>query len=127
MAGLSLVKTDISGGVYRGELTLTTADQSAPTLQLNLLDKRVGGVQLTADKGSAVKWAVQSKIPADQIREGVQTYLIVDTKNSEVLDSFTVIAGDPLSDDVRAEINLLRAELDMLKRAFRRHCVETGN
>jgi hypothetical protein len=26
---------------------------------------------------------------------------------------------------LRAEVDLLRAELDMLKRAFRRHCVET--
>ena len=28
--------------------------------------------------------------------------------------------------DLRAEMDLMRAELDMLKRAFRRHCVETS-
>jgi hypothetical protein len=42
-----------------------------------------------------------------------------------VLEKFTLIAGDVLGDDIRAEVDLLRAELDMLKRAFRRHCVET--
>ena len=43
----------------------------------------------------------------------------------EVLGSFTLIAGEALGDDLRAEVSLLRAELDMLKRAFRRHCLET--
>ena len=42
-----------------------------------------------------------------------------------VRGQFTVIAGVPLDEDVRAEISLLRAELDLLKRAFRRHCAET--
>ena len=36
------------------------------------------------------------------------------------------IAGEAVSDDLRAEVELLRAELDMLKRAFRRHCLETA-
>jgi hypothetical protein len=31
-----------------------------------------------------------------------------------------------MEDDLRAEVDLLRAELDMLKRAFRRHCLETA-
>ena len=33
--------------------------------------------------------------------------------------SITLLAGDAMSEDVRAEIDLLRAELDLLKRAFR--------
>jgi hypothetical protein len=43
-----------------------------------------------------------------------------------VLASFAFLAGDALSEDIRAEMDLLRDELDMLKRAFRRHCVETA-
>ncbi|MDB4197578.1 hypothetical protein N9777_04760 [Ascidiaceihabitans sp.] len=34
--------------------------------------------------------------------------------------------GEALGDDMRVEIELPRAEIDMLKRAFRRHCVETS-
>jgi outer membrane protein assembly factor BamA len=37
-----------------------------------------------------------------------------------------LIAGEALGDDIRVEVELLRDELDMLKRAFRRHCVETA-
>ena len=44
----------------------------------------------------------------------------------EVLASFTLVAGVPLEEDLRAEISLLRAELDLLKKAFRRHVTETA-
>ena len=64
-------------------------------------------------------------IPAEAIADGVQTILISDKANQEVLDKITVIAGEALGDDLRAEVDLLRAELDLLKRAFRRHCLET--
>ena len=36
-----------------------------------------------------------------------------------------LVAGDALAYDLRTEIALLREELDLLKRAFRRHCLET--
>ena len=39
--------------------------------------------------------------------------------------SITLIGDEVTGPDLRAEVDLLRAELDMLKRAFRRHCVET--
>jgi hypothetical protein len=61
----------------------------------------------------------------DLIGDGAQTFLIFDKDTGETLDSFTIIAGDAVSDDIRAEVALLRAELDLVKRAFRRHCVET--
>ena len=63
--------------------------------------------------------------PGRLLSDGVQTFLISDPDTGEKLASFAVLAGDALGDDIRAEMDLLRAELDMLKRAFRRHCVET--
>jgi hypothetical protein len=51
--------------------------------------------------------------------------LICQRESTVVLGSFSITSGEPLEDDLRNEINLLREELDMLKRAFRRHCVET--
>ena len=65
-------------------------------------------------------------IPAEAIADGVQTFVITDQISSERLGYFTLIAGEALGDDMRVEVELLRAELDMLKRAFRRHCVETS-
>ena len=65
-------------------------------------------------------------VPADSLSDGVQTYLVNDARSGDKLASFTILAGDTLSDDIRAEIDLLRAELDMLKKSFRHHCNETG-
>jgi hypothetical protein len=57
-------------------------------------------------------------IPADAIADGIQTFVIVDAADDTRLGDFTLIAGDAATDD-------LRAELDLLKRAFRRHCQDT--
>ena len=64
-------------------------------------------------------------IPLATLSEGVQTFIIRDVATGEKLQHFTVITGVAMEDDMRAEVDLLRAELDMLKRAFRRHCLET--
>ncbi len=70
-------------------------------------------------------WHVRVPIPADRIADGVQTFVIRDRRAEQVLASFSIVSGDALAEDIRAEIGLLRAELDLLKKAFRRHCVET--
>jgi hypothetical protein len=56
----------------------------------------------------------------------VQTFLIRNRDTGETMQHFTVITGVAMEDDLRAEVDLLRSELDMLKRAFRRHCLETA-
>jgi hypothetical protein len=93
-----------------------------PSIAVTHQDRSVEGIELTA---SDVGWVLRIPIPSQAIADGVQTLLIVDTASDQCLDSIIFVAGDPLAEDIRAEIDLLRAELDMLKRAFRRHCLET--
>ena len=82
--------------------------------------------EMTPDmRDPGLRWLVQVPVPLEAVGDGVQTFLIVDATIDEVLESFTLISGEALGDDIRAEVELLRAELDMLKRAFRRHCLET--
>ena len=64
-------------------------------------------------------------IPKSAITEGVQSFIVCDAQTGTKLGDFTLLAGDVVGHDIRVELQLLRAELDMLKRAFRRHCVET--
>jgi len=64
-------------------------------------------------------------VPVSALSDGVHSFLISDKRTGEKLNSFSILAGDPVRDDIRSELDLLRAELDMLKKAFRRHCVET--
>jgi len=114
-----LTKTSLIGGVWEGVISDT---DTAPTLLVTHLMMPVENVTMTQD-GDV--WILRVPIPAQTLSDGVQTYVIADAETGDVLNSFTVIAGEAVNEDMRAEIDLLRGELDLLKRAFRRHCVET--
>ena len=114
-----LTKIRIREGIWEGVLS---GAEHAPLLMVTHLEEQIVGVQVAPD---GPNWRVNVPIPPRMIADGVQTFLIRDAKSGETLTSFAIAAGEPLSEDLRAEVNLLRAELDLLKRAFRRHCVET--
>ncbi|MEL6607915.1 MAG: hypothetical protein AAFO93_03295 [Pseudomonadota bacterium] len=116
-----LLKTRLRDGVWEG--VLTRAGSDVPVLRVTHLDTELPDVTVVA--AGEGQWQVRVPIPAPTLSDGVQTYLIADAETGETLSTFAIAAGSPLSEDLRAEVDLLRAELDMLKRAFRRHCVET--
>lgn len=117
-----LTQTRIRAGVWEGVLSGSGA---RPELEVLLLEKPLPGVAVEPVPGRAGEWAVRVPIPAEVLNEGVQTFLIRQTGASEAMAHFTVITGVAMEDDLRAEVDLLRQELDMLKRAFRRHCLDT--
>ena len=124
MPDMTLTKTRIRGGAWEGVLTGAGA---APALQVTLQDVELAGISLAPLETQPGSYAVRVPIPAAALSEGVQTFMIRNRVNGEKLGHFTVITGVALEDDIRAEVDLLRAELDMLKRAFRRHCLETAS
>lgn len=119
MSTLSLVHAKIQNGVWRGILT---GASGRPDIEVRHLDKPVADMALRETEEG---WLLEVPIPSEAISDGVQTFLILDPGTDTTISSFTLIAGEALSDDIRSEVDLLRAELDMLKRAFRRHCLET--
>lgn len=123
MSQFSLTKTRMKEGVWEGVLRRTEPGEAAPQVEVVLDNAAVQGVELSDDHAGG--WVLRVPVPAEAIADGLQTFVIRDKASGAKLDSFAVLAGDALGDDVRAEIDLLRAELDMLKRAFRRHCLET--
>lgn len=125
MSAYSLTKTRFREGIWEGLLVAEETGAPEPEISVTLRDRPVSGVTVaqTATEG---RWVVEVPVPKEAVGDGVQTFLILDAGADEVLESFTLIAGEVLGDDIRAEMELLRAELDMLKRAFRRHCLETG-
>lgn len=126
MSDVTLTKTRIQAGVYEAVLTAQTEGNYHPALAVMHLEKEVDGLEITEDASLGNTWHVRFAIPARLLGDGVQSFLMTETGTGETLDSFTIITGEPLSDDIRAEMDLLRAELDMLKKAFRRHCLETA-
>ena len=124
MSAFELSKTRLFEGVWEGVLTAKDLDAGRPDLGVTHLEKPLGTMHLK-ETGEAHQWSLRVPIPTELIGDGAQTFLIFDKETGETLGSFTIIAGDAVTDDIRAEVALLRAELDMVKRAFRRHCVET--
>jgi hypothetical protein len=118
---LTLTQTRMANGIWEGMLT---GAGSLPQIEAFHQGRPLAGLTVTPVPGQAVTWAVHLPIPATVLSEGVQTVLL--QAGGEVLAQFTLVAGQPLEEDLRAEIGLLRAELDLLKKAFRRHVVETA-
>lgn len=117
---MELTKTRLRAGVWQGVVSGAT---TPPQITVMHLEKAVPGVTVTplADQ----TYHLSIPIPVRLLNDGVQTFVIQDN-SGEKLGSFAILAGSAMDDDLRAEIELLRAELDLLKRAFRRHCVETA-
>lgn len=130
MSAYQLTKTRFREGVWEGVLTSSSKTAQPPELLVTLRGERVPGVSMTemapaGPKAQGFRWLVQVPVPVSALGDGAQTVLMSDAATDTVLETFTLIAGEELAEDIRAEVDLLRAELDMLKRAFRRHCLET--
>lgn len=124
MSDFTLTKTRLFEGIWEGVLTRDVPDTRQPDIEVTHLQTRIENVRVTED-ATAGHWVLRVPIPPQLISDGVQTFVIRDRRSGEILDSFALMSGDALSYDIRAEVALLREELDLLKRAFRRHCLET--
>lgn len=120
--GENLVQVRLTGGRYEG---LLTAPEGTGIEALHL-GNVVAAAQVTADTDRADTYRVTLDLPASVVADGVQIISLRSTLSDTVLGRITLMAGSALDEDFRNEIALLRDELEMLKRAFRRHCVETG-
>ncbi|MBK5934600.1 hypothetical protein C8N32_10494 [Rhodovulum imhoffii] len=77
-----------------------------------------------ADPAGENRWRMALVIPSEVLSDGVQTLILRDCARGDTLARLAIRAGEPLEQDVLADLDLLRAELEMLKAAFRRHLRE---
>lgn len=119
-----LLHTRTINGIWEGVMSLER-DSAAPYLQVTHRETPIPDVSLQAVPDQPGNWQLSFPIPTSCLSDTIETLLISDVSTGEVLGSYTVMTGSDTQVDVRAELDLLRAELDMLKRAFRRHCRET--
>lgn len=121
-----LTPTRLRAGIWEGELRSPDGRATLPAITVTLRDQPIETVRITPVEGATGRWLVRVLIPSEHLNDGVQTFLIRNHDSGATLGSFSIVAGEALDADLRSEIALLRAELDMLKQAFRRHCRETG-
>ena len=124
MSNLTLTKMRLFEGVWEGALYRKGGAQDAPNIEVTWQLQKVEGVQLSKME-DGTGWLLRVPVPPHAIADGVQTFLISDADANTTLGQFCLVAGEELGYDIRAEVTLLRVELYMLQRAFRRHCLET--
>lgn len=110
-----LTRTRFENGIWQGHLRT----QTQPDIQVLYRGEDVDGVALSDVEDG---WTVTIPVPIAALSDGVHSFVISERSTAQKLGDFTVISGEPAADDLRAEVELLRGELDMLKRAFRRIC-----
>ena len=121
MTEMVLTQSRVREGVWEGILTGHVGRQP-PQLRAHYFDQVLEDLQLLPVEDDGNSWWVKLKIPSASINDGVQSFVIENADDGEKLAQFSILVGPPLDDHVIADVALLRAELDMLKRAFRRHC-----
>lgn len=124
MSDFRLTKTRLFEGVWEGVLSDEAKSGAQPDIEVTHMQTPLSGVEVI-ETAQAGHWVLRVPIPPQVIADGVQTFVISDRHSGAALNSFALMSGDALAYDIRAEVTLLREELDMLKRAFRRHCLET--
>jgi hypothetical protein len=124
MSEFMVTKKRIYAGIWEGVVTADKGSDALPKIEVIHLEKSVQSVSLVADPDIAASWQLRIAIPPELLSDGIQVFMIKDVESGEVLDAFTILTGEAIEDDISAEVEMLRAELDMLKRAFRRHCLE---
>lgn len=122
MSTLKLTKTRMLEGVWQGILT-GTGDEP-PQITVTHGNSNVADFKLVRNE-TADHWSLTIPVPAAAIADGIQVILVTDLETDQKIGDIVIIGDDVTSIDLRAEMALLRAELEMMKRAFRRHCVET--
>ncbi|TDL79352.1 hypothetical protein E2L08_10005 [Palleronia sediminis] len=98
-------------------LRLTPRDGEGPRLDVTLRHRPVPGVETATEGGDTV---LTVPVPPEALSDGAHTILVSERKTGATVASLQIVAGAPLAEDIRAEIDLVRAELDILKQAFRR-------
>ncbi|MEM9317655.1 MAG: hypothetical protein AAGA70_01455 [Pseudomonadota bacterium] len=118
---MELTRVELKAGRYEGHLR--NASAQAPVIELVHQDRVVAHATLeTVENGHRVI----ADLPASVLSDGVQVIALRSAADGVVLDRLTLLAGAGLDGDFRSEMALMREELELLKRAFRRHCLETG-
>ncbi|MEM8848552.1 MAG: hypothetical protein AAGE03_00820 [Pseudomonadota bacterium] len=113
-----LNRISVTSGVYRG---LLVGEGDPPALEIVVGDESLGNLTPSPTEGG---WRMEGEIGTLPLTDGTRA-VTIRAGDGTVLDSFAVICGLDAPQDLRAELAALRAEMTILKQAFRRHVTET--
>ncbi len=121
MGVVELTRIGLQGGRYEGVMV---SPELPPVIEAVHRERVIGTAEVSPAEGDD-RFRVVFELPGSVVSDGVQVVSLRSAVDGEVLDRITLMAGSAIEEDVRAELALVRDELEMLKRVFRRHCAET--
>ena len=117
----------LKAGIWSGVLTAAEAPARVALVHLGEI---VASAHVSAVEGEAEgHWHVSVELPQSLLSDGMHSLILISDGGQEgdapqpdalQLDRLHLMAGAPLQHELVAEIKLMRAELDLLKREFRR-------
>jgi len=122
------VSLGLQGGVWQGVLY---RDTRPGRLMLVHMGDCVAEARMAA--GAEGRWHVAVDIPSERLSDGAQSFLLLEDAGAEgepprpgarPLASLTLVAGGILEGDLHAELGLMRAELELIKKELRRLATE---
>lgn len=127
MSRLHLINAKLKAGVWRAVVLSEVKLDHPPSLAVMYDGNIQSGVVLeVAPDGGGQQWLLTFAVPAECLSDGTQLFIVSDTVRDEAVGQFTIQCGPAIEAELAADVELLRAELDLLKRAFRRHCTNTA-
>jgi hypothetical protein len=118
----TLTRLRLAAGTWEGRLT-GPAGAEPPALTATSDGADIGEPRLASEAPG--QWKVTLILPASLMNDGTHT-LAIGQRGGDPLCLETLAFGDPLEADLRAELSALRTEVEVLKRALRRHLAEGG-
>lgn len=122
----TLLQSGLTDGVWTCTLGWDAQAAEPPALHASHNGTQINSLAVSPGP-NAGEWSVEVTLPMAVLSDGVQSVLLADGQTMTPITNLTLLAGEMLDEDLRAEIALLRAELDLLKRAFRRHATDQGD
>lgn len=110
---MNLTAIGLTDGIWTARITDAT-DQ--PRLEVRLGDQPIESALPEPEPDGS--WTLRLRLPVDAISDGLTVLSVY--QGTDRLGGFIVAAGDLLQDDLRAQVTLLRAEVDLLKSTIRR-------
>lgn len=126
MSELVLTRVGLRQGTYEGILTGPATANEPPQVRLVSAGAPLATARLEPVENRRGAWNVSAEVPARALSDGFTVFELRAGPEDDALDRFVIYAGEDVEADLRAQVALLRAELDLLKSAFRRHCRDTG-
>lgn len=112
-SGTRLEDLSLREGVFRAHLP---GDHQAESIDLLVDGQKVAAARVsTGPQGACI---MEAALPIDVLKDGFATVVFMIPETREILATYPISAGRPLSQDIRAKVETLTAELSALRRAF---------